>query len=415
MTASARHLLLALSLAACADRPGPQQAAMVVRDSAGFRIVENAFDTAGSRIVVDTTPTFRLGSGAADDAPLFGHVTAMHVLASGTIAILDLTESELLFVDSAGTVLGRAAGKGSGPGEFPGGFGPAMVQTFAGRGDSLYAVINRADVAVFVPSHVVRTSKLEPLPGGGFSAPLAVVGAALITANRLQRNPPAPGVYADSGRLERHPLDGSAGDTLDAVPLVETRYHPMGAYPAPFGRRLQVASKQDWLVTGFPEQFKVAWRGADGRITQIARVSKPAVPMTAEIVERHKARVFENFGGSPEERAAMEADLSLDQLPKVLPAFAEVKVDGAGRAWLREYTDLDGLGPMNADMGKGPRWRSDKPVRWYVLGTDGAFLGEVQLPAGFVLHDIAKDKIVGVVRDADDVEYVVGYRFRAGR
>ena len=107
--------------------------------------------------------------------------------------------------------------------------------------------------------------------------------------------------------------------------------------------------------------------------------------------------------------------LSLDQLPKTLPAYSAVKLDGMGRVWVREYIELDGMGPMNADMGKGPRWRPDVPARWYVFSNDGEFLGTVRLPLGFVVHDIGKDHIVGVIRDADDVEYVVGYPFREKR
>ena len=42
-------------------------------------------------------------------------------------------------------------------------------------------------------------------------------------------------------------------------------------------------------------------------------------------------------------------------------------------------------------------------------------LGTVHLPLGFVVHDIGKNQIVGVIRDADDVEYVVGYPFREKR
>lgn len=412
MTGSVRYLLLALGIMACSDRRAPLEVSAIVRDSAGIRIVENTFDSVGGRISVDTTPAFRIGSGAEDAAPLFGHVTSVHVLASGTIAILDLTESNLVFVDTTGTVLGRAGGQGSGPGEFP---AMGMVQTFAGQGDSLYAVLNRSDVAVFVPSRFVRAFKLTPLPGGGFPMPVAVVGSGLVTANRLQRSHPDAGVYRDSVILQRYALDGTLGETLDAVPNVETRYHPMGSYSAPFGRRLQAASKQDWMVTGFPEHFEIAWRSNDGRIAQVARLSMPEIPMTAAIVDRHKARVFDKFGGSPDERMAMEADLGLDQLPKALPAFADVKVDGMGRAWVREYTDLDGLGPMNADRGKGPRWRPDRPARWWVFGNDGDFLGTVRLPSGFVVHDIGRDQIVGVTRDADDVEYVVGYPFRVER
>jgi hypothetical protein len=43
---------------------------------------------------------------------------------------------------------------------------------------------------------------------------------------------------------------------------------------------------------------------------------------------------------------------------------------------------------------------------------NGPSVGLVPLPSGFVVHHIGKERIVGVVRDADDVEHVVGYPFR---
>ena len=225
---------------------------------------------------------------------------------------------------------------------------------------------------------------------------VAVVGSSLVASKRLPQSQRAPGMYRDSVTLQRYGLDGTLGEALDGVPNVETRQHPMGSYPAPFGKRLQVTSKQGWMVTGFPEHFEIASRNQDGKVARIVRLSKPDVPMTAAVVDKHKARLFDNFGGSPEERSAMEADLALDQLPKTLPAYSAVKVDGMGRVWVREYIELDGMGPMNADMGKGPRWRPDVPARWYVFSNDGEFLGTVRLPLGFVVHDIGKDHIVGV-------------------
>ena len=100
MTQPVRYLFLTLGIVGCSDGGGAGRAGAVSRDSGDIRIVENAFDSGGGRITVDTTPAFRIGSGADAATPLFGHVTAVHLLASGTIAILDLTAPNLLFVDT---------------------------------------------------------------------------------------------------------------------------------------------------------------------------------------------------------------------------------------------------------------------------------------------------------------------------
>jgi hypothetical protein len=50
-----------------------------------------------------------------------------------------------------------------------------------------------------------------------------------------------------------------------------------------------------------------------------------------------------------------------------------------------------------------------------VFDRDGAWLGDVTLPAHFQPYDIGADYVLGVARDDDGVQTVVQYALRAGR
>lgn len=52
----------------------------------------------------------------------------------------------------------------------------------------------------------------------------------------------------------------------------------------------------------------------------------------------------------------------------------------------------------------------DDSQRWAVFGADGAYLGTLDVPARFEVHEIGEDALLGVWRDDADVEHVRLYR-----
>jgi hypothetical protein len=66
----------------------------------------------------------------------------------------------------------------------------------------------------------------------------------------------------------------------------------------------------------------------------------------------------------------------------------------AGRIWLRHFL---------------PEWRADEGRTWTVHGLEGRVLGRVETPPGFRVTHVTPEHVVGVERDALDVEYVVVY------
>ena len=53
-----------------------------------------------------------------------------------------------------------------------------------------------------------------------------------------------------------------------------------------------------------------------------------------------------------------------------------------------------------------PRDPSPDPVRWKVIGPDGALLGDIQMPPGFLPLDIGADYVLGEWLDEFDVPFV---------
>ena len=71
------------------------------------------------------------------------------------------------------------------------------------------------------------------------------------------------------------------------------------------------------------------------------------------------------------------------------PAFDEIRADGAGYLWVREY-------PMSAE----------EDVVWTVFDPEGRVLGLVETPAGLEVFEIGEDYVLGSAKDELGVEYV---------
>ena len=76
--------------------------------------------------------------------------------------------------------------------------------------------------------------------------------------------------------------------------------------------------------------------------------------------------------------------------PTTRPAYAAMLVDPTSAVWLRPFR-----GTSEEDGG---------PEHWLVLGSDGAWLGSVEIPDGFRVMEIGVDEILGVWTDEMDVQ-----------
>lgn len=93
-------------------------------------------------------------------------------------------------------------------------------------------------------------------------------------------------------------------------------------------------------------------------------------------------------------RAQVKPVLAKLPAPDTMEGYRYVRVTPHGHLWVRERTAPDSAG-----------------MRWRIYDMQGGPIGRVTLPRGFVVHEFGDDYLLGVGRDAMDVEYVQVYGF----
>lgn len=82
-------------------------------------------------------------------------------------------------------------------------------------------------------------------------------------------------------------------------------------------------------------------------------------------------------------------------------------MDDRGNYWLRDYGEADGglAGTFASD-------NPDAPTQWTIFNPSGKIIAVIGIPTSLEVHQITGDEVLGVWRDADDVETVRAYRFK---
>jgi hypothetical protein len=106
-------------LAACGAGPD-RSPTVVVRDSAGVRIVESkgAAWRTGEEWRVDSRPLLEIGQVDGDPPYQFFHVSGVELLPDGGVVVVDGGSAQLRRYGPDGRHLWSAGGRGAGPGEF---------------------------------------------------------------------------------------------------------------------------------------------------------------------------------------------------------------------------------------------------------------------------------------------------------
>lgn len=412
--------LLALALpAACGEGGGGASAGPAVRDSAGITIVENSAPRwgAGEGWTVDTTPLLDVGGGDNPVANFTGFASTFR-LADGRIVVVEPQGSVLKLIDSAGgvTAIGR---QGGGPGEF-------QFLVWAGRlpGDSILTFeVGTRRFQLFTPDGIfVRDSLFQPDIGGGqFPIPPIPTGAFSDGTVLTQRSskPPFPfegpegSIKRDSALVIRYDQAGKALDSLGIWPSAEFFGVEMQVGPQkmrvpmarPFSPQLQVAVVRDTVYAASGDSWEIVVLTREGRPVRIVRRAAERIPVTPEMTARYR----EDFAVAGEEIRQMPPEMkeqfmgSVEKapFPDRLPAYGRVLVAEDGHLWVQdaEGTSFAGLGGA---------------VRWSVVAPDGAWLGDVTVPAGVTVQAVGRDWVLGQRNDEDGAPHVLLYALRRG-
>lgn len=395
-----------LVMLGCGGDPAGRETTVV--DSAGVAIVTSHVPASGAgQWRVDAEPEWSVG--VVDGAPeyMFSGIVGVATLPGGVVAVADVGSSQIRLYDSTGTFLNAFGRAGEGPGEF------RQISALFRIGDDLLAVhdaltwlhLYRSD-GTFVGSHRIGSLPLRMDPVTlHLTPPMAPVLVGWLNERTYVAIESTP-VTLSGGRgfTEPQRVDilvrrGQLGDTAALVRRLEGPVHhphPMNLImPAVFGPSVHVAAGAGGIVVASNVHNEVRWLDAEGRLERIARLPWPPVPVTPAMIEEYVQRSVPPLN----ERIARGRSFA-----EVLPAFSDVKVDAAGQVWVRRYD------PVHATTLAQYIPTYDRASTWAVLDGEGRWLGEVELPARFAPLEIGGGYVIGLYRDADDVEYVRRYR-----
>jgi len=319
----------------------------------------------------------------------FFHVAGAVRLSDGRLVVADEGSSEVRYFAPDGTHLASVGGRGGGPGEY------ALIQALGpAGGDSVWVYdFGAARITVLTPDGATaRTASVTPpLPAG------AMVGrrsdGTFVLAQMWGSGDPSArvseGLVREPVVVARYGADGALLDTLASVPGREVFQRMEGTRmvmsAAPFARSASHALLGDDLVVGDQVARALEVRGPAGDAVRTLRWAGPPLELQDDEVARWED---EQVASAPAaDRASVRASLAEMPVPALRPAYGRLLTDAAGCIWVAAYAH-----PFQ-----------DAP-RWDVLDAAGNWLGSVALPPKFRPHQIGSDWILGVSRDALDVE-----------
>ena len=323
-------------------------------------------------------PVYRFGWAGEHD---FGHIISGVLLPDGSAAVLDLALNELTIIDPAGHVRAVIGREGEGPGEFK---SPITVTRKAG--DTLVVEDDgNGRLSFFVDGAFVRTERYSEADMGLWYAARRWYGGSLYWT-RWATPSPLPDDWTHNAVL----FSRSAMSAMDTVVSYRLMSNPRPSMSNPFRTNGKVGLTEGAVVAAWGNQPQFVRFSLDGAPPLHVRWTEESPPLTDSIWDEHVAYERSLFEGR-------NADLRIGRRGDVdqpLPMIGHVRGDPLGRVWISRWGTADSA--RNGTVG---------PYR--VFGSDGAWLGWVELPFRLRVLDIGADRILGVQRDEFDVEAIV--------
>lgn len=342
-----------------------------------------------SPIRIEAEPMFDVGAASGDPARIFTDVAGARVTSAGTVLVVDRATADVRMFGVSGDLLRRVGRRGEGPGEF---LQPSLLN--AATGDS-----------VFIHDGMLRRLTSYANDGSGFRVVEARAGGpgrAMAAADgKIVMLTPDSGLPRDA-RGPSHSrmmvrlvdLDPQGGSrTLTSAPYVQV---PVAAGPiptfvtAPFVVVPSVAAGPEGFFVasvGEPTIEEYSW---DGELRREIRIRALMNPVTQQEFAAAIDRIADRFlsGQGLPRRVVHEAFEGMEP-PSARPTWAGLIVDDRGWLWAQLYS---------ADV--------ERQATWLVFDRDGRAHGSVTMPTGLTVLHIGADHVVGVWRDALEVEHV---------
>jgi hypothetical protein len=413
----------AAAAVACGADTGDTTEGVVVTDSAGVRVVQNAAveDDTGQRTGtrawrVSAQPRLEIGAAdetAGGEAYLFDRIMGVHRLSDGRWAVADMGSSQVRYFDADGAHLYSVGGGGDGPREFR---QITRMQPLDGDRLAIDDAVWRVQL-LDSGGGFVGTIEQRARPNSERTTLAGALADGTLIARTISATPQiinAPHTMKRSyhrARLETDPAGSMRLDVLqpigewDLVTLVPGWRGQ--AQPRQFERPVLSAIWSAGVVIGDASTGELRWYDADGGLRVVARQDRTPAPVTQAHIDALRS-AFTASGGEdgrpvPPQLVRQREEVVAEWVfAEYLPAFHELRVDAADNVWARDYV-------VNEETVGSWHRAPVRPTGWTVFAPDGALIGRIELPARFAPLYFGEDIVAGIHRDDFDVEYVRVY------
>lgn len=356
------------------------------RDSAGVRIVESSAPAWNDRQLwsLSEAPALEIGSATGDPSTLFYQVQAVRRFDDGRILIVNMGTNDLRVYSPTGQHMQTIGREGRGPGEFR-----YPRNAWIGPDDSLFVVdIDRA--SVFDPEgRYIRSA------GFGIVRPQDRFddGSYLRVVYTGRQDGSALGYSRPKLAVVRSSLDGTVADTIAELPgteiyLISQDGGFISSYRAPFGLEQHIALHRGSLYSADGSATEVYELDGAGILTRILRRPGERDPVTPAAIQAFEDAMLET-ARNDQQRQRWHQVFREWTYPSFQPVFDELVVDRAGNIWVRHFTVS-----------------AEGQIPWTIFGSDGRWLGDLEIPASLQVKEVGTDYVLGLWTDDAGVEYV---------
>lgn len=419
MRAAGSWMVLSVLAVACGASPGTE--VRTERESRGDTTIVRTLSGSVWGSVTDLEEEVRIGLREGEEHFMLGSVAALAVGPDGSIYAMDTSVPALRKYAPDGTYVATFGREGGGPGEYSGPDGGLAVlpdgrvvlrdpgngrfQVYAADGTALATwpllsgLHTSNPLVVDTAGNLYSAAAISAEPGGGFSSRWALVrydtetGEAVDTVFAPTWSHDGTEFQLVAERMtERGPARSTA--TVPFTPRSTWAFSPLG--------HMVGGVSTDYVI----DQFLV-----DGTVLRIERVHEP-VRIDPDEKAEAESRVQRMMRGlQPNWR------WNAAPIPDVKPPFTDVHVGLDGRLWVTvpqpgeriPQNEIEAPDDPNAPL--PTRWRAR--IAFDVFEPDGTYLGRVRAPHGFATLPrpvFRGDRVLAVVRDELDVQYIVRFR-----
>ena len=399
-------LIASLITVGCEAASAPGES-VLVRDSAGVRIIESA-DVAWDSSTAWTlaaTSSVRIGADESGEAgSLFGYVRGLTRLSDGHIVVLEGQVSEVRWFNPDGTHKATRGGRGKGPGEFTS--ATALIKL---AGDTvLVADAPRIKHVLYGPdTELIREEFLDYQRYRNHGLWLECLNLTLPdrsllgcqAESGLQASP-----TGEPGRLRtfsRYVLVPWSMDTAFRLGLhggieqwgVKNSRGTISYVVHPYYARTVVASGGNPLriALALNPDYSIEIWSTDGVLERIIRRRGARQAATSQQLSAAEEGLrFYSFGDD----ALFNRMMSEMSVPDSIPAVSSLVFGPDGELWVgRPGTN---------------------PGQYDVFDRDGVLMGEVAVPSRFGIREVGRDYVLGVRSTEDNVSIVELYALHRG-